>query len=89
MSLFEQFNSEIAVNLIYILAAMLFIFGLKMLGSPETARKGNLTSASGMFLAVVVTLLDQSIIDFSFILIGVCIGSVSYTHLTLPTIYSV
>ena len=75
MSLFEQFNSEIAVNLIYILAAMLFIFGLKMLGSPETARRGNLVSASGMFLAVVVTLLDQSIIDFSFILIGVCIGS--------------
>ena len=46
MSLFEQFNSEIAVNLIYILAAMLFIFGLKMLGSPETARRGNLVSAS-------------------------------------------
>ena len=67
MILFEQFNSEIVVNLIYILAAMLFIFGLKMLGSPETARKGNLTSASGMFLAVVVTLLDQSIIDFSFL----------------------
>jgi NAD(P) transhydrogenase subunit beta len=75
MILFEQFNSEIVVNLIYILAAMLFIFGLKMLGSPETARRGNLVSASGMFLAVVVTLLDQSIIDFSFILIGVCIGS--------------
>ncbi len=75
MILFEQFNSEIVVNLIYIMAAMLFIFGLKMLGSPETARRGNLVSASGMFLAVVVTLLDQSIIDFSFILIGVCIGS--------------
>ena len=75
MILFEQFNSEIVVNLIYILAAMLFIFGLKMLGSPETARRGNLVSASGMFLAVVVTLLDQSIIDFSFILFGVCIGS--------------
>jgi len=75
MILFEQFNSEIVVNLIYILAAMLFIFGLKMLGSPETARKGNLISASGMFLAVVVTLMDQSIIDFSFILTGVCIGS--------------
>ena len=75
MILFDQFNSEIVVNLIYILAAMLFIFGLKMLGSPETARRGNLVSASGMFLAVVVTLLDQSIIDFSFILIGVCIGS--------------
>ena len=55
---------------------MLFIFGLKMLGSPETARRGNLVSASGMFLAVVVTLLDQSIIDFSPLsIIGVCIGS--------------
>ena len=75
MILFEQFNSEIVVNLIYILAAMLFIFGLKMLGSQETARRGNLVSASGMFLAVVITLLDQSIIDFSFILIGICIGS--------------
>ena len=66
MILFEQFNSEIVVNLIYILAAMLFILGLKMLGSPETARRGNLVSASGMFLAVVITLLDQNIIDFSF-----------------------
>ena len=75
MILFEYLNSEIVVNLIYILAAMLFIYGLKMLGSPETARRGNLVSAAGMFLAVVVTLLDHNIIDFSFILIGVCIGS--------------
>ena len=75
MNLFEQLNSEIVVNLSYIFAAMLFIFGLKMLGSPETARRGNLVSSSGMLLAVVVTLLDQSIVDFSFILIGVCIGS--------------
>ncbi|MGB1908049.1 MAG: NAD(P)(+) transhydrogenase (Re/Si-specific) subunit beta, partial [Spongiibacter sp.] len=53
---------ELLVNLTYVAAAVLFIFGLKMLGSPATARKGNLVSAIGMFLAVVVTLLDQSII---------------------------
>ena len=45
----------------------MFIFGLKMLGSPDTARQGNLTSASGMLLAVIITLLDQNIIDYQFI----------------------
>ena len=79
MIFFDQFNIQIVVNLTYILASMLFIFGLAMLGSPETARKGNLASSSGMLLAVLVTLLDQSIIDFTWII------AVSYTHLTLPT----
>ena len=51
----EQINIEIIVNLSYILASMLFIFGLKMLGSPETARRGNLISSSGMLLAVIVS----------------------------------
>ena len=58
---------ELLVNMSYVAAAVLFIFGLKMLGSPATARKGNLVSALGMFVAVVITLLDQSIIDLSFI----------------------
>ena len=47
---------SILVNLIYIAASILFIVGLKMLGSPDTARQGNLLSASGMLLAVVITL---------------------------------
>ena len=75
MIFFDQFNIQIVVNLTYILASMLFIFGLAMLGSPETARKGNLASSSGMLLAVLVTLLDQSIIDFTWIIVGICIGS--------------
>jgi len=44
------------INLLYLAAAALFIFGLKMLSSVKTARKGNLTSALGMLLACVVTL---------------------------------
>ena len=58
---------SILVNLTYIAASILFIVGLKMLGSPDTARQGNLLSASGMLLAVVITLLDQNIIDYKFI----------------------
>jgi|TARA_R110001599_G_scaffold5930_6_gene29400 NAD(P) transhydrogenase subunit beta len=65
---------ELLVNLSYVAAAVLFIFGLKMLGSPATARKGNLVSAVGMFIAVVVTLLDQSIIDYKWIIAGVVVG---------------
>ena len=64
------------VNLVYILASVLFIFGLKMLGSAETAKKGNLVSAIGMLIAVVVTLLDQNIVDYTWILIGITLGAV-------------
>ena len=42
----------------YVVAAALFIFGLKQLGSPATARRGNMISASAMLIAVVAALLD-------------------------------
>ena len=64
------------INLSYTLAAVLFILGLKFLGHPATARRGNTVSALGMLLAVVVTLLDQSIIDYRWILLGIVIGTV-------------
>ena len=51
------------VNLAYILSSILFIFGLKLLGSAKTARKGNLISSGGMLLAVVITLIDQQILS--------------------------
>ena len=67
---------SILVNLIYIAASILFIVGLKMLGSPDTARQGNFLSSSGMLIAVVITLLDQSIIDYRFIAGALLAGSV-------------
>jgi NAD(P) transhydrogenase subunit beta len=63
------------INLSYIVAAILFIYGLKLLSHPSTARKGNQLSAVGMFLAVVVTLLDQSILSYGWIVTGIVIGS--------------
>jgi H+-translocating NAD(P) transhydrogenase subunit beta len=66
---------ELAINLSYIVSAALFIFGLKMLSSPRTARAGNLISAIGMLLAIIMTLLDKGIVDYRWILIGLAVGS--------------
>lgn len=67
---------ELLINLTYILSSFLFILGIKMLGSPATARKGNLISAVGMFLAVLVTMISKEIIDYQWILLGILAGSV-------------
>ena len=69
-------NMHVLVNLVYIVAAVLFILGLKMLTSPRTARKGNLISAIGMFLAVVMTLLSEEVIDYRWIAAGIVVGSI-------------
>ncbi len=46
---------EVVVTLLYLVAAVMFIIGLRGLGSPRTARRGNQIAALGMLLAVVVT----------------------------------
>ncbi|MBB3141630.1 NAD(P)(+) transhydrogenase (Re/Si-specific) subunit beta [Halomonas organivorans] len=63
------------VNLCYLLSAVLFIGGIKGLTRPRTAVRGNLMAAVGMLLAVVVTLLDRSILSYGWILAGVVLGS--------------
>ena len=64
---------DFLVNLAYIVASILFIYGLKMLGRAETARRGNLVSALGMLLAIVVTLLAGGL-SYLWILVGLLIG---------------
>ena len=66
--------SAIAVS--YIVAAVLFIFGLKRLSSPSTARSGNRLAAVGMALALGATLLDRQILSFWTIALGTLIGAV-------------
>jgi len=55
---------DLMIQLGYVIAAGLFIFGLKMLGSPDTARRGNGVSAIGMLVAIVSALLDQGIVQY-------------------------
>jgi len=60
-------------NFSYIVASILFIFGLKMLSSADTARRGNFLSSMGMLLAVVATLLSAGM-SYQWIVIGIAIG---------------
>ncbi|MDZ7806287.1 MAG: NAD(P)(+) transhydrogenase (Re/Si-specific) subunit beta [Gracilimonas sp.] len=62
------------IQIIYLIATFFFIRGLKFLNSPATARKGNQLAALGMFIGIVVTLFDQQIISFEWIIAGVLIG---------------
>ncbi len=71
----ETSSIDILINLAYLLAAVLFVIGLKGLSHPRKAVRGNLMGAIGMLIAVVVTLLDRHIISFEMILIGAVIGS--------------
>ena len=62
-------------NIVYLLSAILFILGLKKLSSPKTARAGNRLAMLAMLLAIVITLLDQGIVDFTYIIVGLVVGS--------------
>jgi NAD(P) transhydrogenase subunit beta len=67
--------SPTVVRLLYLVAAVLFISGLKQLQSPDTARRGNRISALGMLLAMIVTLLDEHIVGYGTILAGLVVGT--------------
>lgn len=62
------------INLVYVIAATLFVFGIKMLGSAETARRGNLISGLGMLIAIAVTLLEKGM-EYQWIIAGLVVGS--------------
>jgi proton-translocating NAD(P)+ transhydrogenase subunit beta len=69
-------ENHLMINFAYVVSAALFIFGLKLLGSPATARRGNMLSSVGMLIAVVFALLDQGIVNYTNIIIGMAIGAV-------------
>jgi NAD(P) transhydrogenase subunit beta len=64
------------VNFVYLIAGILFILGIKGLTKPKTAVRGNMLSALGMLLAVVVTLLNINTVDYSYIVAGVVVGGI-------------
>ena len=66
-----------ALTLAYLLAAVLFILGLKQLSSPRTARNGNYTAAAGMVIALAATVpqLHFTTAGAIIVVIGVVIGA--------------
>ena len=80
--------SSVFIDLTYLLASILFIFGIKGLTHPRTAVRGNLLGATGMLLAVVATLADRQVLGagtqgLALILAGVLLGSVIGATLAL------
>jgi NAD(P) transhydrogenase subunit beta len=64
------------IDVCYLVAAVLFILGIRGLSHPRTARQGNRLAAIGMGIAVVATLLDESIESYGLIALGIAVGSV-------------
>ena len=58
------------IRVCYLVASVLFILGIRGLSHPRTARQGNLVAAVGMGIAVVATLLDESIENYGLIAVG-------------------
>lgn len=78
MNLSENF---FALN--YLIATILFIFGLKGLSSPKTAQSGNRFAMLGMLIAIVMTLLHPSVKSYSWIVAGLGAGALIGTLLAL------
>jgi H+-translocating NAD(P) transhydrogenase subunit beta len=71
---------SVFIDLTYLVASVLFIFGIKGLTHPRTAVRGNLLGATGMLLAVVATLADRQVFGsgvqgLGLIVAGVLLGS--------------
>jgi len=69
-------GSDHIIEIIYIVAAALFILSLKWLSSPSTARRGVLAGEIGMALAIIGTLFHRGIVDYKWIAIALVLGSI-------------
>jgi len=63
-------------NALYVLSSVLFIFGIKRLSHPKTARSGNSIASMGMLIAIVTTLLANNNISIELVAIGIIIGAI-------------
>ena len=75
---------ESYINIAYLISSVCFIYGLKMLSHPKTARNGNIIASIGMLLAILATIIPEAISEASFLnfkmiglamIIGSIIGS--------------
>ena len=70
------------LEIIYLIASLTFVIGLKMLSHPESARKGNLIAAAGMLIAVIATITiyqpfdNSKLINYGLIALGLIVGTV-------------
>jgi NAD(P) transhydrogenase subunit beta len=68
-------GSQYVIEFTYLIASALFIFSLKWMSSPATARHGIWAGEVGMVLAIAGTLLRHGIVDWKWIIIALVLGS--------------
>ena len=66
---------HVLINFGYLVAAVLFIFGIKGMTTPKTAVRGNQLSAAGMLVAVVAALLEFQVVSYGYIILGIVVGA--------------
>src|SRR5215216_1686763 len=67
---------DLATQLSYLAASVLFILGLRSLTRPDKARKGMQLAAGGMLLAICGTLINHEIVDYRWIAAGLLLGTI-------------
>jgi len=68
-------STQVFIQLVYLGASALFIFGLKAMSSPRTARRGMLMAGAAMAAAMGGTLLDPRIVNYEWIAVGILVGT--------------
>jgi len=71
----EFAGSQYIIEIIYLIASVLFILSLRWMSAPKTARHGVWAGEIGMVLAIAGTLLHHGIVDYKWIFIALAIGS--------------
>jgi proton-translocating NAD(P)+ transhydrogenase subunit beta len=69
-------STDTVIEIIYLVAAALFILSLMWMSSPITARRGVWAGELGMLLAIGGTLLHHGIVDYRWIAVGLVLGSI-------------
>ena len=69
-------DKKLFIDIAYLLSAVSFIYGLKMLSHPKTARNGNMVASLGMLVAIVATVFLGTNLDIKLIAVAMLIGSV-------------
>ncbi len=66
--------SQGLVTMSYIVASILFILSLSGLSNQETARRGNYYGMAGMLIAIIATLLSESVTAYAILIVALLIG---------------
>ena len=69
-------GSQYLIEILYLIASLLFILSLKWLSSPTTARHGVWAGEVGMVLAIAGTLLHHGIVDYKWVFIALVLGTI-------------